>query len=558
MTTTHELVLRPYQSEDIAAIHAAEARGVRAQLGVAATGLGKTVVFVSLARERGGRTLILVHRDELVRQAAHKITEIWPDARLGIIKGDANDIHGHAIVASVQTLSRQRRLDMLMATTAHKPFDLIVVDEAHHVAADSYGRVLDALDAGRPGGPLLLGVTATPDRGDGAGLDKHFSEIVFNRDILWGIRAGYLSDLRGKRIEVSNLNLAGLKVRSGDFAQEEAGQRMMDAEAPTFIAKAWLEHAKGRRTLVFTPTVEVARETAAELGARGVRAAYVSGDMPLDERRSVLRRYSSGELEVVANCAVLTEGFDEPRTDCVVMARPTKSRALYTQCVGRGTRRHPDKVDCLVLDVCGVSDHHSLITVPSLFGVDEPTFKRKLQDGTEVATEVLDKRDRQLVKIGKLKASDVDLFRKMRGEGIAWVQAHEPGAILKRYVRSLGGRGDDGRPLPTVVLAQRTPGEDDWNVGLWHSDGTKELLWAHTTLEGAQACGEDYVRSHGRSTIVRSNSGFRRRRPTEGQLAAAARWGLQVNPRWNAGQLSDALDAHIDRRKRQAATRRPR
>jgi ATP-dependent helicase IRC3 len=616
------LTLRDYQTDALARVAGAEARGVRRQLGVAATGLGKTVMFCSLAEQRGKRTLVLAHRDELVTQAAAKVLEVWPElgatadvlaalhasghaelARqvrtdptgVGIVKAGANDVRAQVVVASVQTLARPKRMAQLLEpftpgdygsllATSAEPFDLVVVDEAHHAAADSYRGILTALRAGEPAcdllgtdhyhdrpaspdevdaghelgvafdpcpggpGPLLLGVTATPDRGDGKGLDDLFDEVTFSYDLLWGIRAGYLADLRGKRVVVDTLDMGAVKVRRGDFDQGQAGRAMEDAEVDRFVVAAWLEHALGRRTLVFTPTVEVARLVAEAFQHVGVAAAYVHGGTPMDERRQLLQAYSRGDLTVLANCAVLTEGYDEPRTDCIVVARPTKSRALYAQMVGRGTRRHPEKADCLVLDVVGASALHTLVTVPSLFGL-EGAHAERMADGTGELAGVVQDRDDELVRLGRMRAEDAELFRSVRAEGIAWVQVHQDGDPMRRYVRPLG-TDPEGKPLPTVVLAQRA--DEAWTAGLWWP-ATKEVperkrvLLADVPMEVAQGVAEDYVRKNGGHHLTAADAPWRQRKPSPKALAAAKKWRLPVDPAWNAGELSEAMDAHIAR-----------
>lgn len=545
------LELRDYQADALDRVVAAERRGVRRQLGVAATGLGKTVMFCALAQRRGGRALFLAHRDELISQAAAKVREVWPGVDVGIVKGSTDEVHSHVVVASVQTLARQARLDRLTRPFGpdagllgrSDPFELVVIDEAHHAAADSYGRILEALDAGSADGPLLFGVTATPDRGDGRGLDDLFDEIVFSYDILWGIRSGYLADLRGLAVRIEQFDLAGVKVSRGDYAAGDAGRALEAAGGPAAIVNAWRQHASDRRTIVFCATVANAEHVAAEFVAAGVPAGFVSGETPLDRRRDTLRRFSSGEIQVLANCAVLTEGYDEPRVDCIVVARPTRSRALYTQMVGRGTRRHPDKTDCLVVDVVGATDEHSLVTVPSLFGLDG-RHRNRMGNASGALSEVVGEHEQELLAAGRITAAEADLFRRVRAEGIAWVQVHRNGDPLRRYQRSLGGRA-----ATTVVLVQKTPEPDSWLAGIQLPDGSKRVLIAGTTLELAQGVGEDYVRRHtpGGLALVASDAAWRSRPPSPKALAAAKRWRLPVERGWTAGQLSDALDAHIAR-----------
>jgi len=559
------LTLRPYQVEALDRVATAERRGVRKQLGVAATGLGKTVMFSALAEQRGARTLVLVHRDELVNQAVAKMREVWPGVHVGIVKAKADDVDAQVVVASVQTLSRQSRLDRLTdaytaggwTLNACRPFDLIVVDEAHHAHADTYRRVLTALDAGEPDGPLLLGVTATPDRGDGHGLDDLFDEITWSYDILWGIGAGYLADVRGMRVVLQQLDMGNVKVSRGDYDAGSAGRAIEDAEGPLFIVKAWREHAADRQTLVFTPTVALAQSVAEQFQHEGIRAEWVSGATPLDERRAILARYAAEATQVLVNCAVLTEGYDNPRTDCIVVARPTKSRALFTQMIGRGTRKHPAKTDLLVLDVVGASAEHSLVTVPSLFGIDVKEYP-ELHDGTGVLTDVIERHNHQLVLQGKMRAEEADLFHRVRSDGIAWVPVHALGDLPRYHRTTKERRGDKLVDSDTVVLVQKRADDDSWLAGVHTEDGTKRVLIADVSMELAQGVAEDAVRAlmarSGLGVLVDAGAPWRSRPRSTGQVRAAKRMRI---PEWEQyktkGEMSDAIDAHIARLKQRAS-----
>lgn len=536
--------LRPYQEDAVAKTIAAAEAGVRRQLGVAATGLGKTIIFAALAERMAVRTLILAHRDELVTQAVEKVRQVWPTADVGVVKAERNQTNHDVVVASVQTLARERRLAQLIGGDGFWPrsrFGLIVVDEAHHAAAESYQRILDAFPEA-----VVLGVTATPDRGDGKGLDGQFDAITWQYDMLWGIRQGYLCDVRGMKVQAQALDLTGVRTRGGDYAEGQLGERLMDAGVPLLVARAWREHASDRRTLVFTPTVAVADAVAAEFVAMGVRAAMVSGETPLEQRRQILRDYSTGALQVVANCAVLTEGYDEPRTDCVVIARPTKSRALYTQMVGRGTRRHPDKGGLLVLDVVGASDTHSLLSVPSLFGDGSGRdWAQAIGDGASVL-DALAAEDDRLLRLGAITAQDADLFRQVR-TAVAWVQVSDPGA-LRVYRRSLGA----GRPA--VVLEQQVPGEDFYRCATEYDDRrapvVRTLLVEGVPLEMAQGVGEDYVRASGAMALARSDAPWRDRAPSPAQVGLAKKLRITVPDGATMGQVSDLIDAAMARKKR--------
>lgn len=555
------LAPRPYQRDAIDTTLRRHAEGVTRQLGVAATGLGKTVVFANLAAEMGVRTLVLAHRDELVRQAAEKLREVWPGApSIGIVKGQENDIGCHAIVASVQTLARPKRLarlgprfgepdpeiDALFPTHARAPFGLVVVDECHHSSAATYGRILEHVGCGQPGGPLLLGVTATPDRGDGVGLHDIFDEIVWNYDLAWGIRAGYLSDLVGRRVEVDGFHTEAIATSRGDYQAGAAGAAAEAAGVPDATARAIVEYAPGRRTLVFTPTVATAVHTCERLRAYGVEAAWVSGETDSSERRSILRAFAAGTITAVANCDVLTEGYDNPAVDCVTIARPTRSRGKYVQMIGRGTRRYPGKDDCLVLDVVGASNDHSLVTVPDLFGLSSKSLRRRAGQGAERITVLVNEHEVDQVRAGKLRAEDVDLFRSMRdAASLAWVDVTLDGG-RRRYVLQLGDMG-------SLVLAQLDRDDErSWGAQLQHKD---PAVGNHTLTRGqdmgtAQGVAEDYARTHApKLRHVDAEAGWRRRPPSPAQRSAAKRMHVDITGLRTAGDVSDAMTRHVEQRK---------
>jgi superfamily II DNA or RNA helicase len=574
-------MLRDYQEEALDRIDAADRKGNRRQLGVAATGLGKTVIFTALAERRRCRTLVLAHRDELIGQAAGKVAEMWPElgvtahtfgalramehpavgmdgltlnpAGIGIVKAAADDVRAHVVVASVQTLARPERLERLTgaATTQTSllsddvaPFGLVIVDEAHHAAAESYRTILKALGAGEPDGPLLLGVTATPDRGDGVGLDDLFHTVVFNFDILWGIDRGYLSDIRGKAVRVAGLDVGSIKKTAGDFQAGDAGRALEDAGAPAVIARAIAKYAPDRLTLVFTPTVAVATEVAAECVGAGLAAEWISGETPHEDRKRILRDFEARRISVLANCAVLTEGYDNPAVDCVVIGRPTQSRALYTQMVGRGTRRHPDKDHLLVLDVVGGAEQHSLITIPSLFGLGGK-LRTAARNGSRSLSDLADEHHREQVHAGAVKVADVEMFRKVRQAGIAWLPTNSKSAPRRRYARPMAQQGR--REIPTVVLSQMEPGADVWTAGLeWPSTGAQRALITRVPMEMAQGVAEDAVRKlTPRSSLVNTDAEWRAGPPSPRMIRLAGKWHVNVTKGMTAGEVSDEIGTRV-------------
>lgn len=551
------ITLRDYQEEALGKIDEAEERGVKRQLGVAATGLGKTIIFSTLAERRRVPTLILAHRDELISQAADKLLSVWPDAEIGVVKASRNEVDKPIVVASVQTLARRSRLEQL--PQGH--FGLVITDEAHHAKADSYQRIYDHLGCGTEDGPLHVGVTATPDRGDGKGLDDIYDEITFVYDLLWGIRAGYLSDLRGLRIYLKDVDFTKAKVRQGDYATGETGQMLEDADAPALIADAWLEHASDRKTIVFTPTVATAEQTRDEFLDRGIEAAMVSGTTPIEERRDMLKQFAAGELRVIANCGVLTEGFDDPAVDCIIMARPTKSRALYTQCIGRGSRKHPGKQDCLVMDVCGASDTMSLVTIPSLFGIEQ---RNKFEDASATVAEAMFAQEEEKVRRGEMEAKAIELFRKVLESPINWVVFDSDGR--KTYSCSLGSKergtvviehlgGDDDRQWHVYVRWDETNIPEGVTTKFVNGDGYRTLIRG-VDLEMAQGIGEDHIRKNGVSVLTDRNAAWRNRPPTEKQINAARKWRVKVEPGMTAGDVSDAITEKAEASKHRNKDRR--
>ncbi len=334
--------LRSYQTECLEAIHNAKARGIARPLVSMATGLGKTLVFSALAKEMNRRTLIVAHRDELIRQAIDKLQLVWPESSplIGVVKGELHQPDSHIVVASIQSASREGRIIDLKRAG----FDLLIIDEAHHAAAPTYERLIRDLGfLDNSTGKLLLGVTATPKRGDGVGLSSIFQEIVFSRSIAWGIKSGYLSPLIGRRIS-TRLSLNGVQTQAGDFVAAQLSRAINIPGRNKLIVESYVRYASDRmKTIAFCADVKHSQDLAEAFRKAGISSVAIHGGMEIDERRHVLSLFEGGEIRVITNCAVLTEGFDSPLVDSILLCRPTKSEGLYVQSVGRGTRVSPGK-----------------------------------------------------------------------------------------------------------------------------------------------------------------------------------------------------------------------
>ncbi len=350
---------RPYQELAIAAIGPA-LREHRRTLLVMATGTGKTRTFCEyVARKQPRRVLILVHREELLMQARDALATAtgW---RVLVERAEARaDLSERGIVAMVQTLARDSRLHRF----PRDAFDLIIVDEAHHAAAGTaYEKILEWFESS-----YVLGFTATPDRHDEKPLGKTFRSVAFEYEIDRGITDGFLCPVRSQFVKLDGLDkLHDLHTRSGDFVQSEL-DGVFSESLLNEIGDAIHEHASDRQTIAFTVSVRQAQYMASR---SRVPAAAVHGEMDRTERRRTLDAYSRGEIRHIYNVAVLTEGTDLPSTSCIAMARPTMSRALYTQMLGRGLRIAPNKSDCLVLDFVGNTLDHDVCCIVDALGIN--------------------------------------------------------------------------------------------------------------------------------------------------------------------------------------------
>lgn len=342
--------LRPYQQAARDAIHTEWDAGRARTLLVLPTGTGKTIVFASVAADQvraGDRVLILAHRGELLEQAADKL-------RRATGLGSAVEKAGstclgswfNVVVGSVQTLQRTARLERF----PHDYFGTIIIDEAHHAITDGYRRILNYFEGAR-----VLGVTATPDRGDMRNLGEVFDSLAFEYKLTDAIKEGYLCKIMAQTIPLQ-LDITSVTMSGGDYAVADLGTAL-DPYLEQ-IAAEMARRCKSRKTVVFLPLIKTSQKFRDLLNTYGFRAAEVNGQS--DDRRQVLADFDAGKYNVLCNSMLLTEGWDCPSVDCVVVLRPTKVRSLYSQMVGRGTRLSPGKTDLLLLDFLWMTDKHEL------------------------------------------------------------------------------------------------------------------------------------------------------------------------------------------------------
>jgi DNA repair protein RadD len=351
--TSETTTLRPYQTDIVERFAAERAAGKRRIILVAPTGSGKTVIAGEIIRRMvadGGRVLVLAHRREIVAQTSRKLGDVGVEH--GIIQaGEPTDEAASVQVASVQTLYvraiRGTKIEL-------PPADLIVVDEAHHATARTWAKIIASYpDA------TLLGLTATPCRGDGRGLGGVFEVLIECPQVIELIEQKFLV---GTRVYAPTLpDLKGLKVQAGDWTEKELAERMDKPKLVGDIVTHWHRLAEKRKTVVFATGVQHSIHIRDEFRKSGVRCEHIDGGTPKDERDGILRRLADGDIDVVTNCMVLTEGWDQPPVGCCVLARPTRKMGLYRQMVGRVLRPFDGKPDAIVIDHSGAVHRHGFV-----------------------------------------------------------------------------------------------------------------------------------------------------------------------------------------------------
>lgn len=530
------------------------ARGDQRAAVVMATGAGKTVIFSEMCRRLEGlkRVLILVHREELITQTVAKLQALGVRS-VGVVKAERNEVHAQTVVATVQTLYSQRRLDQLGGV------DVVICDELHHFAS-ARNRILLSKLGVFDGRTLSAGFTATFVRSDSAKLGNDW-EIVYERDVQWMIEHGYLADVEAHTICVPDLDLSTVKSTAGDFADNSLGVAMSASSARDVIPAAWRKYADGRPSILFAPTVSSCGDLAGGLRDSGIKTEVVFGTTPTAERQAIYDRIRNGTTQVLASVGVLTEGFDIPAISCAILARPTKSKGLWQQMAGRALRLFPGKDNAILLDITGDALNHSLASVTDL-------ERTKVESDTKKSSPTLcacwESLTAQCCTPGETRLE----CRKRKIEGVCtcrcvcdMVIEDDPIHLIRGdhdievdlfagstsvWVRTYAGVWFIPTQQRLIFIAQKpgvegywigvTGGPQSMHGGAWVSSEPLDITMA-MALAQERAESED-------PTIARRDSKWRRVKAGEQQLLKAAGLGLPVERGMRKGPVSDAISQY--------------
>ena len=542
--------LRSYQTETIDAVGSHWATGQDRAAVILPTGAGKTVIFSELCRRleaQGRRVVILVHREELVNQTVAKLKALGVRS-VGVVKAQRDETWARVVVATVQTLYSANRLTRL------GPADVVVADELHHFASARNRQLLTNLGV-FDGRAKAVGFTATFVRGDSAKLGNDW-DVVYERDVQWGIEHGYLSDVEAHSIRVPDLDLSQVRSTAGDFSDNSLGDAMSASSADVVIPQAWRKYADGRPTILFAPNIASCGKLSAGLQAAGVKTEVVFGTTPAAERAAVYDRVRNGTTSVLASVGVLTEGFDIPAISCAILARPTKSKGLWQQMAGRALRLFPGKDKAVLLDITGDALNHSLASVtdlsrtsqdkdrkpssPTLCACSESPFamcctagETRLECRKNQARGVctcrcvceLDSGDDELTLVRGDHDVEVDLFA---GSTSVWLQSAAGVWFIPTSQRYW-------------FIAQQKPGE--YSVG--YTGSTKALLgggFAATELDqGAAMMVAQQMAEDEDPSVSQRTASWRKRPASPAQVSFAASYGIRIEDGMRKGPVSDLI-----------------
>jgi superfamily II DNA or RNA helicase len=508
------ITLRDYQHTAIERLHEGYAQDYRA-LGIGLpTGVGKTIVMTKLADEfavAGMHVWILLHRDQLVIQTEKKMREhATRPVTVGVVQADRNVVGADIVVVSVHTLRSEKRLSQMRTP------DLIIVDEAHVSMSDTYLRIFDRFPRAK-----LAGFTATWTRSDKKQLGDVWQKIVFHRSIRWAIREGHLVPPRGISIGAPEHLLDDVRTRGGDYVESDLGRAVSVEEIRGNVVRGYHEHARGRLAVLFAPTRAASEYFREGLQSAGVPAAGIYANTPPRERRMIFDSYHKRRISVLTTCTALAEGWDAPWCDVAMMVRPTQSKGLYIQQVGRVLRPWPGKTEALVLDFVGAAQGMSL-NLDAILQQSEPDDPDVDLDEEEEKREYLPAGQELMFRVGKGTRA-VDLFA---GTAAVWqtTDLGVPFVATRSHFYFLFGY------------------EGLWAVGRCPMGGLRGGSWLRQDMTPEEALNYASIVAVDEDEHIASHDAAWRKRPiSAAQLKTARSIGCPVMPGDKAGDLADRI-----------------
>jgi len=535
--------LRPYQQEALDAVVTNANNGITKQLVVLPTGAGKTVIFSQLPIIKPDTLpmLVLAHRSELLEQARSKILDCNPNLTVEIEQAERKAGKVDVVVASVATLGRNNTPRIEQYPKDY--FKSIVIDEAHHAAAPSYRRIIDFFSP-----DFLLGVTATPQRSDSTRLIDVFDEIVYYRTIQDLIQEGWLSPLVGYRVKTST-DISEVEIQNGEYSQSQLEEKIDNPERNAHVVAAYRNLAMDKKALVYASGVRHAQNLAVSFRTSEIKTAVIVGTTPREEREEILAQFATGQISVIVNVGVLTEGFDEPSLEAIIIAKPTRSTLLYTQIVGRGTRLFEGKEHCIIIDIADTTKGKKPIGLPTLLGMP-PEFDLQGQSLTDVAEKfeelesycpgeavrVLNPDDIQVA------YTRINLFMPPPPNPVVLEYSKLVWAEIAEDEFHLGLNNSESMRIKCDTLGR-------WNVTL-HDNVQKStrVLGIAPDMREAFARSDKWIQSNRASSValLDSSAAWRADSPTDSQQKLLKRIGIPITTDMTKGMASQIISRYYE------------
>ena len=534
--------LRNYQEKAIENIRSHYDKGTNKQVIVLATGLGKTIIFShlisQLVKETGKKALIIAHREELLKQAQDKLYKIDPGLKTGIEKaGEHTPDDADVVIASVPTLGRKDSTRMQKFDP--KDFCIAVTDEAHHSSANTYKEVFKNFGVLKNESDwnkdlLLLGVTATPSRNDNQGIDEIYDKVTYTYGIIPAIEDGWLARIKAYRINTTT-DLAGVGSTAGDYNVGELSERVNNEDRNGLVVATYKNLLDGKKALCFAVDIAHGEELTKRFKEEDIKAELVTGRTPRKERAGMLERFKTGETKVMVNCMVLTEGFDEPTIEAILMARPTKSGILFQQMIGRGTRKDEEtgKEEVIVVDFNDNTYKHTLKTIASLLGLDKSIdfkgqdillFKKKLEKLVELDP-TNDLEDLDINKID-YAIEEVDILSGLQiPSEIAIFTSNEWHKYLKDTYR-LNMGDHQWLEIKYDIAGEYSVSEHQYDKEIFRTKS--KLLGNKSTLKEAVEASDTFLKFTypDRMKLVSTKAGWRKQKPSDAQVELLKKFGV--------------------------------